>query len=93
MAEKKAIRALADAQRAAIFDPTNWKAQWRTGLSLMMLAPRIERSTQAIAAFERTQSLCPEKEKANCAQALARAEYRLKEGKDAVDMPENCVIQ
>ena len=52
MADKKAIRGLADAQRAAIFDPTNWKAHWRTGLSLMMLAPRLERTEQAITAFE-----------------------------------------
>ena len=52
MADKKAIRALADAQRAVIFDPTNWKAHWRTGLSLMMLAPRLERTEQAITAFE-----------------------------------------
>ena len=44
MALNKPIPALADAQRAAACDPTNWKAHWRTGLSLMMMAPRLERS-------------------------------------------------
>lgn len=31
----------------ADFDPTNWKAHWRAGLSLMMMKPRLERSEQA----------------------------------------------
>ena len=80
----------ADAQRAAACDPTNWKAHWRTGLSLMMMAPRLERSEQAIAAFERTCACptLPESEKQNAKEALNRAKYRLEQGKDALDMPD-----
>ena len=89
MALNKAIPALADAQRAAHFDPSNWKAHWRTGVSLMLMKPRLERSEQAIAAFERTlkcESL-PESEQSNAKEALNRAKYRLEQGKDALDMP------
>jgi hypothetical protein len=90
MALNKPIPALADAQRAAACDPTNWKAHWRTGLSLMMMAPRLERSEQAIAAFERTCACptLPESEKQNAKEALNRAKYRLEQGKDALDMPD-----
>jgi len=96
MALNKPIAALADAQRAAACDQSNWKAHWRTGLSLMMMAPRLERSEQAIAAFERTCACptLPESEKQNAKEALNRAKYRLEQGKDALDMPDmsNCVI-
>ena len=79
-----------------MLDPSNWKAHWRTGLSLMMMGPRLERSEQAIAAFQRAQQnpSLPAGEKENVAKALAAAEYRLREGKDALDMPDmaNCVV-
>jgi hypothetical protein len=90
MALNKPIPALADAQRAAACDPSNWKAHWRTGLALMMMAPRLERSEQAIAAFERTCACptLPESEKQNTKEALNRAKYRLEQGKDALDMPD-----
>ena len=90
MALKKAVPALADAQRAAACDPLNWKAHWRTGLSLMMMAPRLERSEQAIAAFERTLAspTLPPAEQPNAKEALSRAKYRLAQGKDALDMPD-----
>ena len=90
MALNKPIPANADAQRAAACDPTNWKAHWRTGVSLMMMAPRLERSEQAIAAFERTLACptLPESEQTNAKEALNRAKYRLEQGKDALDMPD-----
>ena len=90
MALNKPIPANADAQRAATCDPTNWKAHWRTGLSLMMMAPRLERSEQAIAAFERTLACpsLPASEQQNAREALNRAKYRLEQGKDALDMPD-----
>ena len=47
MGQNKPIPALADAQRASDLDPSNWKAHWRSGLSLMMMKPRLERSEQA----------------------------------------------
>ena len=96
MALNKPILALADAQRAAGYDGSNWKAHWRTGVSLMMMQPRLERSEQAIAAFERTLACptLPESEQTNAKEALNRAKYRLEQGKDALDMPDmaNCVI-
>ena len=96
MALNKPIPALADAQRAAACDPTNWKAHWRTGLSLMMMKPRLERSEKAIEAFERTLKCptLPESEQQNAKEALNRAKYRLEQGKDALDMPDmaNCSI-
>jgi len=96
MALNKPIPANADAQRASMCDPTNWKAHWRTGLSLMMMAPRLERSEQAISAFERTLACptLPESEQQNAKEALNRAKYRLEQGRDALDMPDmaNCVI-
>jgi hypothetical protein len=96
MGDSKPIPALADAQRASDFDPSNWKAHWRTGLSIMMMKPRLERSEQAIAAFERTLKCAtlPDGERGNVTKALQHAQYRLKEGKDSLDMPDmsNCVI-
>ena len=46
MSTKRAVSALADAQRASDYDGSNWKAHWRTGLAFMMMAPRLERSEQ-----------------------------------------------
>ena len=96
MAMNKPIPALADAQRASQFDATNWKGHWRTGVSLMMMAPRLERSEQAIEAFERTLKCptLPASEQQNAREALNRAKYRLEQGKDALDMPDmsNCCI-
>jgi len=96
MGENKPIPALADAQRASDFDPDNWKGHWRTGLSLMMMKPRLERSEQAIAAFERAKAspTLPESELENVNKAIAHAQYRLKEGQDSLDMPDmsNCCI-
>ena len=96
MGDSKPIPALADAQRASDFDPSNWKAHWRCGLSIMMMKPRLERSEQAIAAFERTLKCAslPDGERENVRKALQHAEYRLKEGKDSLDMPDmsNCVV-
>ena len=97
MGQKKAIAALADAQRAAGYDPKNWKAHWRTGLSLMMMAPRLERSEQAIEAFQRTLDAptLPAGERENAQKALQGAKYRLEQGKDAIDVSkamENCVV-
>jgi len=67
-----------------------------TGLSLMMMKPRLERSEQAIAAFERTKvsPTLPDAERENVNKAMAHAQYRLQEGKDSLDMPDmsNCVI-
>ena len=51
---------------------------------------------QAVAAFERTLrcETLPEAEKENVSQALAHAQYRLREGRDAVEMPDmsHCAI-
>ena len=90
MALNKPIPANADATRAAACDATNWKSHWRTGLSLMMMGPRLERSEQAIAAFERTLACptLPASEQQNAKEALNRAKYRLEQGKDALDMPD-----
>ena len=67
-----------------------------TGLSLMMMKPRLERSEQAIAAFQRTKAspTLPDGERENVNKAIAHAQYRLQEGKDSLDMPDmsNCVI-
>jgi len=96
MAINKPTAAVADAQRAADFDKTNWKTHWRWGLSLMMQVPSIQRSQQAIAAFERTLECptLPESERTNAKEALNRAKYRLEQGRDALDMPDmsNCCI-
>jgi len=96
MGMNKPIPANADAQRAAACDSTNWKAHWRTGLSIMMMAPRLERSEKAIEAFERTLACptLPASEQQNVREALNRAKYRLEQGRDALDMPDmsNCCI-
>lgn len=67
-----------------------------TGLSLMMMKPRLERSEQAIAAFELTKAspTLPVSERENVNQAIAHAQHRLREGRDSLDMPdlENCTI-
>ena len=62
----------------------------------MMMKPRLERSEQAIAAFERTKAspTLPAGERENVNKALVHAQYRLKEGQDSLDMPDmaNCVV-
>jgi len=72
------------------------RAAHSTGLSLMMMKPRLERSEQAIAAFERAKAspTLPESELENVNKAIAHAQYRLKEGQDSLDMPDmsNCCI-
>mmetsp|Transcript_9444 Transcript_9444/g.26153 ORF Transcript_9444/g.26153 Transcript_9444/m.26153 type:complete len:98 (+) Transcript_9444:1-294(+) len=96
MGLRKAVAALADAQRAADLDPAYWKAHWRCGLALMMMGVRIERSEQAIAAFKRALSCdgLPPAERENVCKALEAAEHRLREGRDALDMPDlsECVV-
>jgi len=96
MALNKPIAAVADAQRAADFDKDNWKAHWRWGVSLMMQTPSIQRSQQAISAFERTLGCpsLPDSERSNAQEALTRAKYRLEQGRDALDMPDmsNCCV-
>jgi hypothetical protein len=92
MALNKPIPALADAQLAGRYDTSNWKAHWRTGLALMMMKPRLERSEQAIAAFERVLALgdkVPAADQTNAREALNRARYRLEQGKDAVRSTNN----
>lgn len=97
MGEKKAVAALADAQMAVDYDSSNWKAHWRVGLAFMQMEPRLERSEKAIAAFEAT-LLCtslPAAERDNVVKALEAARYRLREGRDELDMPdmsEGCVL-
>jgi tetratricopeptide (TPR) repeat protein len=96
MGEKKAVAALADAQLAADYDSTNWKAHFRAGLAFMHMEPRLERSEKAIASFEAT-LLCtslPSTERDNVARALEAAQYRLREGRDSLDLPsmEQCAI-
>ena len=63
----------------------------------MMMEPSIQRSEQAVAAFERTQACpaLPESERENVAKALGHAQYRLREGRDSLDMPDmsNCILQ
>ena len=63
----------------------------------MMMEPRLERSEQAVAAFERTKACptLPDTERDNVAQALSAAQYRLSEGRDKLDMPDmgNCTLQ
>jgi len=96
MGSKRAVAALADAQRAADFDAGNWKAHWRTGLALMMMEIRLERSEKAVAAFQRTIECTslPAGERENVTKALGHARYRLQEGRDALDMPDMsaCVL-
>lgn len=96
MGEKKAVAALADAQLAIDYDSTNWKAHWRGGLAFMSMEPRLERSEKAVAYFEST-LLCsslPASERDNVVRALEAAQYRLREGRDRLDMPsmDNCAL-
>jgi hypothetical protein len=90
LAIKKWVKASWDAQCAAKCDPTFWKAHWRHGVSLMAMAPRIERSTNAVKAFETCLPLAPENKKAEVQEALNRANIRLQEGKDRTPMPPQC---
>lgn len=94
--KKHALQALLDAQLAATMDPTNWKAHWRTGLALMMMVPSIQRSEQAMAAFEKTIECptCQGQDKTNAREAYNRAKYRREQGVDALDMPDmsNCCV-
>ena len=57
--------------------------------------PRPQKQS-AVAAFERARKCeaLPAGEVENVEQGIARAKYRLKEGQDALDMPDmsNCVI-
>ena len=96
MGDKKGMKALVDAQRAAVLDPINWKAHWRTGLAIMMMAPSIQRSDQAMAAFEKTMACpsCTGQDQTNAKEAYNRAKYRREQGVDALDMPDmsNCVV-
>lgn len=92
---KKHIQALAAAQKAARCDPSNWKAHWQTGLSIMLLQPKITRSKMAVKAFEMTLALqdqLTEEEIANAKTALERAQTRLQKGRDDLPMPEGCVL-
>jgi hypothetical protein len=90
LAIKKWVAASWDAQCAAKCDPTFWKAHWRHGVSLMAMAPRIERSQNAVNAFETTLKLCPDEKKEEVTMALERAKIRLQEGKDRTPMPPQC---
>ena len=97
MGVNKPIPALAAAQKAGQYDPSNWKGHWRSGLAIMMMQPRLERSEQAISAFERVLALgdkVPAADQQNAKEALNRAKYRLEQGRDALDMPDmsGCVI-
>jgi len=96
MGLNKAVAALADAQRAMDLDGSYWKAHWRCGLALMMMGVRLERSEQAVAAFKRSLECegLPPGERPNVQKALVAAEYRLREGRDALDMPDmaHCVV-
>ena len=97
MGVNKPIPALGAAQKAGQYDPSNWKAHWRTGLAIMMMQPRLERSEQAISAFERVLALgdkVPAADQQNAKEALNRAKYRLEQGRDALDMPDmsGCII-
>ena len=90
-----AIRAMAAAQLAARCDPANWKAHWNSGLAIMMMAPKIARSKQAVAAFERVlalgEALSPA-ELDDARTALDRAQSRLQKGRDDLPMPEGCAV-
>ncbi|GMH97168.1 hypothetical protein TrVE_jg7847 [Triparma verrucosa] len=90
LAQKKWVKASWDAQCSARCDPKFWKSHWRHGVSLMAMAPRIERSQNAVEAFERCLGVCPEEKKGEVGEALERAKVRLKEGKDRTPMPPQC---
>ena len=91
---KKFVASLMDAQAAAKYDPSNWKCHWRSGLALAHMAARLERSEQMVANFE----LClasptlPPGEHERVVKCLEGARHRLATGKDAVQMPEQCVV-
>lgn len=85
---KRFVPALNDANQAAEIDPTNWKAHWRKGVSLMSMTKKRFRTQQAIEAFEaclKCDSL-PENKKAETASELKKARARL-EQQDAETPP------
>ena len=88
------VAAAGSAQQAETLDATNWKAAWRQGLALMAQKPRIERSEMAVEAFKRALANpnMPEEQKDDAREALYRAQARLRDGRDAVPLPESCVI-
>ncbi|CAM9387032.1 unnamed protein product [Chrysoparadoxa australica] len=94
LALRKFVAALAAAQSAESIDQTCWKAPWQQGLALMGLEPRIERSQMAVQAFERclASSTLPKEHIEQVKQAISCAKQRLEHGRDAVDLPDNCVI-
>lgn len=91
---KKWVAAVASAQQAEEFDATNWKAPWRQGLALMGQQPRLEKSEMAVECFKRALALSsmPQSQRADAAKALAAAQSRLQNGKDATPLPENCSV-
>ena len=91
---KKWVAALVDAQRAEDADPSYWKGPWRQGIALMKMEIRIERSEQAITAFEKTLACpgLPDSQKQEVQMALGAAVSRLDTGRDNVPLPENCTI-
>jgi tetratricopeptide (TPR) repeat protein len=92
LALKRWVPASWDAQCAVEADSTWWKGHWRHGVALMSMAPRMERSQQAVNAFERCAAcdgLSAEK-KEEVAVALERAKVRLQDGKDRTPMPPQC---
>ena len=92
LALKKFVPASWDAQCAAQADPTFWKAHWRHGVALMSMAPRTERSEQAVGAFERCAACAtlPKDKVEEVNTALDRARVRLQEGKDKTPLPQQC---
>ncbi len=75
------VPALNDANQAAELDPTNWKAHWRKGVSLMSMSKRLFRSKQAVAAFETclTCGTLPENKIAECNNELKKARARMEQ--------------
>ena len=92
LALKRWVPASWDAQCAAAADPKWWKAHWRHGVALMAMAPRTERSEQAVAAFERCRACegLPGDKVEEVEIALDRARVRLQEGKDKTPLPAQC---
>ena len=92
---KRYVPALNDANQAAEIDPTNWKAHWRKGVSLMSMSKRVFRTKQAIAAFESclTCGTLPENKIAEAKNELQKAKARA-EQQDSETPPadlSNCV--
>ena len=92
---KRYVPALNDANHAAEIDPTNWKAHWRKGVSLMSMSKRAFRTKQAIAAFEEclTCGTLPENKIGEAKNELQKAKARA-EQQDSETPPaelSNCV--